>query len=217
MHTGAWLPVWGWGDDEAWQRLIDWINDTCQKAGGRLIVTPALGQLNGPEGLKKIANGAARQDANGQGPGSDWQPGDGPIVVVWPRERTLQRCVQKVAGLPEQSIIVLEQAATDDAQSFQGWASAVGAYNAADDQYESSGSDPRDQLDGILTWYENELSLRPASASSAYPTSAPMLRQKLQAVRAGGYDEDFVISYAIALGYQGDLKRLRQHYSAAES
>jgi hypothetical protein len=34
-------------------------------------------------------------------------------------------------------------------------------------------------------------------------------------VSAGGLDEDFVVSYAIALGYQGDLGRLRRHYSVA--
>jgi hypothetical protein len=70
-----------------------------------------------------------------------------------------------------------------------------------------------EQLDNIFTCYENELALAPASR--AYRNSAPILREKLQAVRAGGYDEDFIVTYAIALGYQGDLQRLRQHYSAA--
>ncbi|AGZ53964.1 hypothetical protein MKAN_02635 [Mycobacterium kansasii ATCC 12478] len=30
-----------------------------------------------------------------------------------------------------------------------------------------------------------------------------------------GSNEDFVVTYAIALGYTGDLKRLREQYRAA--
>ena len=228
MHTGACLPVWGWVSDAAWNRVIDWINDNCDNAESRLIVTPNLGnRLEAPAGLKAIADGAARQNAQGNSRGPSWAPGDGLIVIVWPQERTVQRCVQMVAGLPEPSIILWEQAVTDDARgygnrsalatTFQGWASAVGAFNAADDQSEPIRTDLEEQLDDILTNYENELALAPTSASSAYPNSAPILREKLQAVRAGGYDEDFVVTYAIALGYPHDLKKLRRHYSAAGS
>jgi hypothetical protein len=35
------------------------------------------------------------------------------------------------------------------------------------------------------------------------------------AILASGFDEDFVVTYVIGLGYQGDLGRLRRHYSAA--
>ena len=107
---------------------------------------------------------------------------------------------------------MLEQAVLN-AQSFQGWASAVGAFNAETGQYEHSYPDLDEQLDAILISHENELALAPISR--AYATSAAILREKLQAVSAGGYDEDFVATYAIALGYQGDLERLRRHYSAA--
>jgi hypothetical protein len=214
MHFGAWLPVWAWADDAAWQRLIDWINENCHNKGGRLIVTPKLAnQLKNPEGLRKIAHGVARQDASGAGTGSKWTPGASPIIVVWPEERTVQRCVRMVAGLPEQSIILLEQAVTDDAPSFQGWASAVRAFNAGDDDHEPPNPNLTENLGDILTNYENELTGAPGAGT--YGSSEVLLREKLQAVHADHYDADFVITYAIALGYQGDLKRLRQHYAAA--
>jgi hypothetical protein len=213
MHSGAWLPVSAWGDSGAWKRLIDWINKNCQSIGGRLIITPTLAdRLNSPDGLRRVAKGALRVDVRGNGPGRLWGAGDGPIVVVWPEESTVQNCVRTVAGLPQQSIVLLEQA-VPGAQSFRGWASAVGAFNAETGEHEHSYPDLDEQLDAIFTGYENELALVPTSR--AYPTSAAILREKLQAVSAGGFDEDFVITYAIALGYQGDLGRLRRHYSAA--
>jgi hypothetical protein len=72
-----------------------------------------------------------------------------------------------------------------------------------------------EQLDHIFTQYENELSLSPASAKSSYGSSVDVLRRKLEDVRASHYDEDFIVTYAIALGYQGNLAKLRQHYEAA--
>jgi hypothetical protein len=213
MHSGAWLPVSAWGDSGAWKQLIDWIIKNCPDSGGRLIITPTLAdRLNSPDGLRRVAKGAAHVDAGGNGPGRVWGAGDGPIVVVWPEERTVQNCVRTVAGLPRQSIILLEQA-VPGAQSFRGWASAVGAFNAQTGEHEHSYPDLDEQLEAIFTNYENELALAPTSRG--YPNSAPALREKLQAVHAGGYDEDFIVTYAIALGYQGDLGRLRRHYSAA--
>jgi hypothetical protein len=128
MHSGAWLPVWAWGDNDAWHRLIDWAEDNCENFADRLIVTPQLGNgLENPEGLKTISQGKARLNAQ---QASAWVEGCRPVVVVWPQERTVQRLVCNVAGLPNQSIILLEQAFSVDAQSFQGWAAAVGAFNA---------------------------------------------------------------------------------------
>jgi len=205
-HSGAWLPVSAWGDSEAWNRLIGWINNNCQNVGARLIITPKLtDQLNSPDGLRAFARDAARVDARGNGPGCRWEAGDGPIIVVWPEELTVQNCVRTVAGLPQQLIIVLEQAVLG-AHSFQGWACAVGAYNAETGDHEHPNPDLDEQLDAILTSFENEL---------MGPPRAGLLREKLHEVCVGGFDEDFVVTYAIALGYQGDVGRLRRHYSAA--
>jgi hypothetical protein len=123
--------------------------------------------------------------------------------------------VRNVAGLPNQSIILLEQA-RDGSPSFQGWADAVGAFNADTGETEHPNPDLDEQLDQIFTWYENELGMSPASAKSAYGSSADVLKQKLKALRASGYDDDYIVSYAIALGYPGDLKRLREHYQRAQ-
>jgi hypothetical protein len=207
MHSGAWLPVWAWAeDDPAWDRLIGWINENCHNAPGRLIVTPKLGNpLNNHAGLRRI-EGGTRQDEQGRGPGSNWVPGSGPIIIVWPLERTVQRCVQMVAGLdPQQSIILLEQA-VNDAPSFEGWATAVGAFDASTGGNRNPDPQLTEQLDHIFTWYENELT---------QPPRAGALRDKLREVRAAGYDQDFIVTYAIAMGYGGNLTNLRQHYHAA--
>lgn len=213
MHSGAWLPPSAWEDQDAWDRLLHWIDEHCENVDLRLVVTPRLDdQLEHPDGLRTIAHHAIRQNAHGDGPGRKWRPGEGPVVVVWPREPTVKKWVQAVAGLSRQSIILLEQS-VPGFPSFRGWATAVGAFNAATDEYEQPSPELSGQLDEILARYENELAGSPASR--AYGVSHDLLRQKLQAVRAGGYDEGFFVTYAIALGYPGDLKLLRRHYSAA--
>jgi hypothetical protein len=212
MHFGAWLPVWAWADDHAWDRLIEWADDNCDNFADRLIVTPRLGnQLESPQGLKKITQGKARINSQ---QASTWVGGGRPVVFVWPEERTVQKLVCNVAGLPNQSIILLEQA-HDGFPSFQGWADAVGAFNADTGENEHTNPDLDEQLGQIFTWYENELGMSPASAKSAYGSSAEALQEKLKELRASGYDEDYIVSYAIALGYPHDLKRLRKHYQAA--
>lgn len=207
MHSGAWLPVWAWAEDNAaWNRLDGWIKDN-QNIPRRLVVTPKLAnRLDNHAGLRRIANGAARQDAQGNGPGRNWEPRSGPIIIVWPQEHAVRRCVEMVAGLePQQSIIVLEQAITGF-PSFQGWATAVGAFNADTGENEPIAPQLTEQLDHIFTSYENELTQPPRSGS---------LRDKLRDMRAAGYDEDFIVTHAIAIGYGGNLNNLRQHYHAA--
>jgi hypothetical protein len=156
MHSGAWLPPSAWEDDNAWDRLFRWIEQHCEYFELRLIVTPRLNdQLNNPDGLRKLAHGALRQNARGDGTRS-WRAGDGPIIVVWPRERTAKKWAQAVAGLNGQSIILLEQS-RPRFPTFRGWATAVGAFNAAKDNYEQPINEINEQLDAIFTRYENEL------------------------------------------------------------
>jgi hypothetical protein len=219
MYSGAWLPRSAWKDPDAWERLINWINENCEYLDLRLIVTPRLdNQLDNPQGLRRIAHHALRQGERSQDLGINWLAGDGPIFIVWPKERTVKKWVQQLAGLSGQSIILLEQERSDDRfPRFHGWATAIGAFNAATGKNEQPIPELDEQLDTIFTQYENELALPQLYASRAYPNSAPILQKKLQALHADGYDDDFIVTYAIALGYQGDLKRLRLHYWAAGS
>jgi hypothetical protein len=106
----------GWGDNAAWSRLIDWAESNCENFTNRLIVTPGGNQLGNPQGLKAIADGKARITAQ---QATTWVEGHRPVVVVWPQEQTVQRLVGNVGGLPNQSIILLEQA-HDSFPSFQG-------------------------------------------------------------------------------------------------
>jgi hypothetical protein len=216
MRSGAWLPRSAWADEDAWDRLINWINENSRDADIRLIVTPQLdNSLDNPRGLRTIADNAERQNEHGRG-SRNWLAGDGPIVIVWPKLNTVQNWEQNVAGLSGQSIILLEEEKSDPRlPSFRGWATAVGAFNAATDRNEEPYPWLTGVLDDVFTSYENELALSPASASDVYPTSTHILRQKLQELREHGYDEDFIVTYAIGLGYQGNLQRLRDHYNAA--
>jgi hypothetical protein len=218
MHSGAWLPRSAWTDDESWDRLIDWIGENfSENIDLRLVVTPRLDdRLDSPDGLSRIADDALRQNARGQGIGRNWLPGDGPIFIVWPQESTVRKWVRELAGLPEPELIVLleQEVPGQRLPTFQGWATAAGAFNAATGENEQPNPELTERLDDILTSHENELALGPASTLLAYPNSAPKLREKLRAVSAD-YDEEFIVTYAIALGYPGDLQRLRQHFRAA--
>ncbi|ORV61489.1 hypothetical protein AWC03_09835 [Mycobacterium europaeum] len=213
MHSGAWLPPSAWTDGDAWDRLIDWAHDHLAETFDlRLIVTPQLqNRLGNPEGLRILTEGAERQNARGDGT-SNWRPGDGPIIIVWPQEPTVRKWEQAVAGLNRQRIILLEEGGPGF-PSFHGWASAVGAFNAATGDYEQPIPELDEQLNTIFSRYENELTGAPNATT--YGVTHGLLREKLKAVAAGGYDEDFIVTYAIGLGYPGDLPRLRQHYAAA--
>jgi hypothetical protein len=203
MHSGAWVPVWAFGEDYAWGNLLGWLNDNCDNRS-RLVVTPKLASnLNNHAGLQAIANGAARQDAQGRGPGKNWVVGSGPIFIVWPDEATVQHWVGMTAGLPNQSIILIEQAITDDAVSFEGWATAVGAFDTAEGEYMAPNTHLLAEVSAILTDYENEL--------TAVPKPGP-LRDRMLELGNDRHDTDFIVTSAIALGYQGNLKLLRRHY-----
>jgi hypothetical protein len=217
-NSYAWLPRSAWTDNNAWRRLTHWISENSPHEAIPLIVTPQLdNSLNSPDGLRQMADNAERQNEHGHG-SKNWMAGDGPIVIVWPRAQTVQRRMQEVAGLSGQSIILLEQETSDPHfPSFQGWANAVGAFNAATDKAENSHPWLAEMLDDVFTSYENELALSPASASAAYPPSAHVLRGKLKGLRTDGYDEDFIVTYAVGLGYQGNLARLREHYRSSSS
>lgn len=215
-YSGAWLPRSAWSDDAAWDRLTEWLEEHCKGADIPVIVTPHLDSISRPAGLVRIVESAERQNEHGQGPGRKWRAGDGPIIIVWPKETTVQAKVTQVSGLANQSIILLEEETGDTRlKNFQGWAAAVGAFNAATGKEEKTHPELPELLDSILANYENELHLSPGSAAASYGASATVLRNKFKALATNGYDADFVVTYAIAMGYQGPLHRLREHFSAA--
>jgi hypothetical protein len=202
-HRGALLPASARLDAEAGMRLAGWINDNVPSLGRRVVVTPNLSnRVDTPRVAASLARGAARQ--NERGIGDTWTWSSGPVIAAWPTERTLQRCVPMAI---DQTLIVLDW---NSRPPFDGWAAATGAYNAATDT-----STPildralHDEFVGMLEW-DRELV---GSARTGRDRGLPQAH--LRALRAAGLDEDFVVTYAIALGYTGDLKRLREHYRAA--
>lgn len=42
-----------------------------------------------------------------------------------------------------------------------------------------------------------------------------LTQSRLSQLHAAGLDQDFVVTYCIALGYRGDVKRLREHCGVA--
>jgi hypothetical protein len=78
MHSGAWLPRDAWADTQAWDRLNNWVDTKTRHEDIPLVVTPAVDDpLGNPDGLRRIADGAERQNEHGQGR---------------PRSRILQSC-----------------------------------------------------------------------------------------------------------------------------
>ena len=202
-HRGAVLPASARLDAEAGKRLAGWINDNVPSLGRRVVVTPNLSnRVDTPRVAASLGKGAARQNERGNGDAWTWS--SGPVVAAWPTERTLQRCVPMAI---DQTLIVLDW---NSRPPFDGWVAATGAYNAATDE-----NTPlldralHDEFVGMSQW-DRELV---GSARTGRDRGLPQAH--LRALRAAGLDEDFVVTYAIALGYTGDLKRLREHYRAA--
>jgi hypothetical protein len=202
-HRGAVLPASARLDAEAGKRLAGWINDNVPSLGRRVVVTPNLSnRVDTPRVAASLAKGAARQNERGNGDAWTWS--SGPVVAAWPTERTLQRCVPMAI---DQTLIVLDW---NSRPPFDGWAAATGAYNAATDENTLLLDRAlRDEFVGMSQW-DRELV---GSARTGRDRGLPQAH--LRALRAAGLDEDFVVTYAIALGYTGDLKRLREHYRAA--
>jgi len=165
---------------------------TCRASAG-VVVTPNLSnRVDTPRVAASLAKGAARQNERGNGDAWTWS--SGPVVAAWPTERTLQRCVPMAI---DQTLIVLDW---NSRPPFDGWAAATGAYNAATDE-----NTPlldralHDEFVGMSQW-DRELV---GSARTGRDRGLPQAH--LRALHAAGLDEDFVVTYAIALGYTGDL------------
>lgn len=112
---------------EAGKRLAGWINNNVPSLGRRVVVTPNVSnRVDTPRVAASLAKGETQQNERGNDDARTWS--SGPVVAAWRTERTLQRCV---AMAIDQTLIVLDW---NSQPPFDGWAAAIGAYDAAIDE-----------------------------------------------------------------------------------
>jgi hypothetical protein len=203
-HSGAWLP-WSMDPDEP----------DAERAVGNLAARLRLDpQVNERIGL--FPNGHTLRDASGvveaiAGPHrflsrsySGGRP-KGPVVAVYP---TAEGLADAVGYAADRLLVVLEWGSTPE---LEGWATAVGAYNAQTDA-ETAPLHPElhDEFSSMLMWD------REISEGAQRGRNRERVQSHLRVLKAAGLSEDFVIGYALALGLSDhSFPKLRAHYQAA--
>lgn len=135
---------------------------------------------------------------------SDNAPWGGPVVAAWPTEESLIKCVSRVG---ESTLTVFEWG---KAPGVLGWATAAGAYNAET-------GEPTPPLDSELHEEFISMLFRDDLLSSP-PRSGrdrEAVHEYMRTFQAAGLNDDFVVTYCIALGCTRDPQRIRDHYRVA--
>lgn len=203
-HSGAWLP-WSMDPDEP----------GAERSVGNLAARLSLDpQVNERIGL--FPNGHTLRDASRvvkelAGPRrflsrsySGGRP-KGPVVAVYP---TAEGLADAVGYATDRLLVVLEWGSTPE---LEGWATAVGAYNAQTDS-ETAPLDPElhDEFSSMLMWD------REIGEGAQRGRNRERVQSHLRVLKAAGLSEDFVIGYALALGLSDhSFPKLRAHYQAA--
>ncbi|WP_212808074.1 MULTISPECIES: hypothetical protein [unclassified Mycolicibacterium] len=201
-HRGAWLPSEFMDDDDANRRLAIWIKENIgdDEYRNRVIFTPLKSnETSSPKVLAALARNAPNVASRNPGPHRH-----GLVVAAWPREPQLQECVGRAK---DQTLIVFQWG---DYLSFDGWATAVQAFNAGT-------GEPTPPLDEELDEEFRSLlmSSRELSSGAQRGRERHIPQSSMAVFKSAGLDEDFVVTYCIALGYLGDTKNIRNHYRAA--
>jgi hypothetical protein len=203
-YTGAWMPFDSLHDPDASRRLARWIKENWQLHGiygDRVVVTPLKdgNSVETTELLSRLADGAPRVT-----PRSDPGGWSGPVVCAWPIEETLAYCVHR---LRDSSMVVFEWG---QSPAILGWATAVGAFNAATG--DTTPALPADVHGVFVSLLYREDYLREGAKAGRHRLA---VQGGLRELKAAGLDQDFVVTYLIALGYRGDTRRVRDHCDAA--
>lgn len=201
-HTGALLPIAAKNDDDACLRLVAWIKHNCDGLGQRLTVLPRRDvPLNNHLVVKRFASrgdvGITRSSPHSAG---------GPVLAVWPGLKDLGAAIS--ATPIGQTLICLEWS---DTESCAGWASAVGAYDAATDTIVPP-LDPElvHEFKYLLMW-DAEIG---GGAKSG--KGRERLHEPLAAMKNAGLNQQFVMTYAMGLGLSASAARdLGLHYREA--
>lgn len=202
-HRGAYLPWKYRNDDDAGRRLATWIDDNVGDDEYRkreIFVPLKSSDISSPKVLATMARNAPIVASRSAGAYRH-----GLVVAAWPREPHLQECVSRAKG---HTLIVIPHG---DHLSFEGWATAVGAYNAGTGETTAPLDKELDEEFHDLLFTDRELS------SGALRGRERLIPQASMTVfKSAGLDEDFVVTYCLALGYLGDPTNIRNHYRAAK-
>lgn len=125
----------------------------------------------------------------------------GPVLSAWP---TVSDMAQAIQATPrDQTLICLEWS-----ESFEGWASAVGAYNAATDEIETALDDELVKDFEYLLMWDTEIlggAKRGRGRDRIHPT--------IRGLKDAGLSEQFVATFALGLGASsGVAEHLVLHY-----
>lgn len=197
-HRGALLPKSVMTDDAACNRLVNWIRDNCGDLAHRLTLLPqTTTPLTGNSVLRRFARTGSRVESyrsHGHSEG-------GPLLAAWPTPEDMARAISAVPR--DQVVICLEWS-----ESFEGWASAVGAYNAEIDQIQPPLEDDlAGEFEYLLMW-DSEI-LEGAKRGRGRDRIHPTIRT----LKDAGLSEQFVMTYALALGASGNVaEHIAKHY-----
>jgi hypothetical protein len=199
--TGAWMPFNSLHDSAASRRLARWIKDNWRDTyADRVIVTPQKSgnSVDTTELLHRLADGAPWVT-----PRTDHSWG-GPTVAAWPTEEMLAHCVARANN---SSLVVFEWGKSP---AVLGWATAVQAFNAeTGDATPPLPSDVHEVFVAML--FDDDYLSEGAKAGR----NRDIVQDRLSQLKAAGLDQDFVVTYLIALGLRRDPRRVREHCEVA--
>jgi len=201
-YTGAWMPSGARFDEDAGSRLASWVvDDNWDRYDDHVIVTPQMNNsISEPPILAALA-----ENVSWVSPRTDRRESWGcPVVAAWPTEETLAYCVRRAT---KSSLLVFEWG---QAPSVRGWASAVQAFDSQTGE-PTPGLEPALHEVFVALLYDDEY-LREGAKKGPH---RDLTQRRLGQLHAAGLDQDFIVTYCIALGFSGDMPRLRQHCDAA--
>ena len=125
-------------------------------------------------------------------------------MAAWPTEEMLAECVARAS---DSSLVVFEWGKSP---AVLGWATAVQAFNAETGQTTPPlAPDVHDVFVDML--FRHDYLYEGAKAGRNRHTVQEYLRQ----LKSAGLDQDFVVTYLIALGFRGNARRVREHCEVA--
>jgi hypothetical protein len=202
-HSGAWMPWDVMYDDAANKRILGWVRENVdrEQVRKRVIITPQKSGnfIDSPPALAALARGAPWH--TGRNPGTSQH---GLVVAAWPMEPELRLCISRAH---DATLVVFPWGPRIN---FEGWATAVGAFNAETGESMTPLDEELDEEFRTMLMYSSELGQGGKRGEQRHIPQSSMT-----VFKQAGLSEDFVVTYCICLGYQGDHQNIRNHYRAA--